>query len=89
MLAAPGLAGDAARIAHALRLCLGRAPSAPEAQALQKLLTEARYHYQASADEAKQATGAHGLSGVPATETAAWAATVRIVLNMDEFITRS
>jgi hypothetical protein len=89
VLVAPGLGGDAARIAHAFRLCLGRAPSAPEVQALQKLLAEARYHYQANAEEARQATGAHGLDGVPAAETAAWAATVRIVLNQDEFITRS
>ncbi len=89
VLSAPGLAGDDARIAHAFRLCLGRSPTAQESRALGKLLAEARYHYPASAEEAQQATGAQGLAGVPAVETAAWAATLRIVLNMDEFITRS
>ena len=89
VLSAPGLAGDDARIAHAFRLCLGRVPTAQESRALGKLLAEARYHYQASVEEAKQAAGAQGLTGVPASETAAWAATLRIVLNMDEFITRS
>lgn len=89
VLSVPALAGDDVRIAHAFRLCLGREPTALEGRALKKLLAEARYHYQASVGEAKLAAGAHGRAGVPVAETAAWVATVRIVLNMDEFITRS
>jgi hypothetical protein len=41
-----------------------------------------------AADEAKAALGSHAVSNVPATENAAWVATVRIVLNLDELITR-
>jgi hypothetical protein len=87
VLSVPGSAE--ARLDRAFRLCLGREPTAQERQALVGLLAEARYHYQDNASEAEAAIGAHGAEGVPVAEAAAWVATVRIVLNMDEFITRS
>ncbi len=88
MLSTPGLESDEERLSHAFRLCLNRAPSARELAALKKLLTESRYHYEASPDEAKAAVSLHPAADIPPRENAAWTATARILLNMDEFITR-
>jgi hypothetical protein len=52
------------------------------------LLEESRTYYRAHADEAKTALGIHTASGSTAEENAAWVAVARIILNMDEFITR-
>jgi hypothetical protein len=83
------LKDDASRLARAFRSCVSRAPTKQELTAMTKLLDEARYTYQnGPADEAKAALGSHAVSNVPATENAAWVATVRIVLNLDELITR-
>ncbi|WP_346332721.1 PSD1 and planctomycete cytochrome C domain-containing protein [Prosthecobacter sp. SYSU 5D2] len=79
---------DTARITRAFRLCVSRMPELNELQALQKLLDDARYHYQAASEEAKTAVGAYTVTNTPDHETAAWVATTRILLNMDEFITR-
>lgn len=79
---------DAARITRAFRLCVSRMPAAGELKALLKLLDDARYHYQSASDEAKLAVGAYTVTDTPDYETAAWVATTRILLNMDEFITR-
>ncbi|MDZ4289100.1 MAG: PSD1 and planctomycete cytochrome C domain-containing protein [Prosthecobacter sp.] len=79
---------DRARLVRAFRLCVSRAPSDHEMAALTKLLEQARYHYQDQTEEAKSATAAYTVTDVSAAETASWAATTRIILNMDEFITR-
>lgn len=80
---------DAARLAQAFRICVARSPSSQELTSLQKLLIESRYTYQnGNADEAKAAIGSHAATNVPAPENAAWVATARIVLNLDELITR-
>jgi mono/diheme cytochrome c family protein len=55
---------DAARIAYAFRLCLGRTPSERERQALERLLQR----------QGKQQD--------------AWISVARVLLNLDEFITR-
>jgi hypothetical protein len=57
---------DRERIVYAFRLCLGRAPSAREHQALERLLARQR--------EAKPLD--------------AWTSAARVLLNLDEFITR-
>ncbi|MFN0080404.1 MAG: PSD1 and planctomycete cytochrome C domain-containing protein [Prosthecobacter sp.] len=83
------LKDDVARLTQAFRLCVSRLPDERELTSMQKLLTEARYTYQnGSADDAKAAIGSHAVLNVPAPENAAWVATTRIVLNLDEFITR-
>ncbi len=79
---------DQARLIRAFRLCVSRPPKDTELRALGQLLDESRYYYQAAPEEAKSATGSYAVKNVPAFETAAWAATTRIILNMDEFITR-
>jgi hypothetical protein len=79
---------DQARLTRGFQLCVSRAPSARELTMLTKLLEESRYHYQSNADEAKAAIGNYPAPKVADAETAAWTATTRILLNMDEFITR-
>ncbi|MGV3662730.1 MAG: PSD1 and planctomycete cytochrome C domain-containing protein [Prosthecobacter sp.] len=89
VLGDPSLKDDAARLAQAFRLCVARAPSPQETASLQKLLDESRHAYEnAPAEEAKAAAGSHALASVPAIENAAWVATARIILNLDELITR-
>jgi len=67
---------DTARLTVAFRRCLGRKPSGAELGQLQSLLAKSRETF---ASEGKSGEGA---------EQAAWFATVRIILNTDEFITR-
>jgi hypothetical protein len=74
VLAEP-LADDSARLTRAFRLCLIRPPQPSEITALQTLLDKARRFY-SETTESEEA------------EPAAWSATVRILLNTDEFITR-
>jgi mono/diheme cytochrome c family protein len=73
-------ASDTGRIAHGFRLCVARAPSAPEHTALMNLFNKAKLYYQANVAEAK------AFGGNP--EASAWTATARVLLNLDEFITR-
>lgn len=82
------LADDRARLTRCLRLCLGRPAQERELSALSSLLRESRDWYKTRPEEAKAMTGTFGVKDVPAAETAAWAATARIVLNLDEFVTR-
>ncbi len=86
LAAAPSTDDD--RLSLAMRICLSRAASEHELAALKKLLGESRAFFRAHPAEAKEASGSHTQEGVPLAESAAWAATMRIVLNTDEFITR-
>lgn len=69
------LADDTARLTRAFRLTLVRPPQPRELSTLQTLLDKARSHYR-------------GTTSSESVEPAAWTATVRILLNTDEFITR-
>ncbi len=89
VLSDASLKDDTARLTRAFRHCVARVPTAKELSALQKLLDESRYTYQnGPADEAKAAFGTHAAPNIPAAENAAWVAVSRIVLNLDELITR-
>jgi hypothetical protein len=79
---------DAARLAWALRLCLTRHPSEQEVKQFQQLLEVARAYYEQHRDDAEALTSRHAAPGVTAAENAAWVATTRIMLNLDEFIVR-
>jgi mono/diheme cytochrome c family protein len=70
---------EAERIRFAFRLCFARKPSADEAIRLSQLLeAERRRTSTASADPAS--------SGI--SEIASWTALARVLLNLDEFVTR-
>jgi hypothetical protein len=90
---ATGLAGrllrepgdDDARLRSAVRRCLGRDPAAAEVARLRQFLDQQTTEYEADAEAAKKL--AAGLNGEPA-RAAAWVAVARVLINLDEFITR-
>jgi hypothetical protein len=67
--------GDADRLDRAFRICLGRTPKPGERSILERLLTRQR-----------QGTGEPGASAPG--EEAVWLSVARVLLNLDEFITR-
>lgn len=79
---------DHDRLTYAFRLCLARNPSEHELVQLQQLLSAARSYYLEHAEQAKILLGEYVVRAVPASECAAWVATVRVLINLDEFITR-
>lgn len=81
-------ADDSARLTQAFRLCVARVPSDPERQQLSDLLAVNREFYRTHQEDAKKLVGNTAISGSSPDETAAWIATARILLNLDEFITR-
>jgi hypothetical protein len=75
------------RIEFLWRCCLGRRPAEFEVLRLRRLLQESREWYRKQVDDARRLAGQATEAGT-IVETAAWVATARIVLNLDEFITR-
>ena len=71
---------DELRIALGFKMCVAREPSSDESAALINLLKQTRAYYAAHALEAKALNGN--------AEASAWTATARVMLNLDEFITR-
>ncbi len=86
VLAAGG--NDKARIILAFRLCLARQPDSAEVQSLDQLLTEARKWYADHPDQAIHFARSQAGGKVLPVEIAAWTATTRIILNLDEMIVR-
>jgi len=80
--------GDGERLSHALRLCVGRTPTAIERERLAKLLAEFRTLSDNSPDGVAKLVGDHKPPGVPPADAAAWVALARTLLNLDEFVTR-
>lgn len=79
---------DDARLTRAFRLCLARPPAEQEQQELRALLADARAWYRTHPEAATTFVGAEAAAGVPPAENAAWIATARVLINLDEFITR-
>ena len=79
---------DAERIARMVRLCIARPPSDAEVSAFLDLLNTSRDYYRAHAEEAIAFAGKDLPAETTAPEAAAWTATARIIMNLDEFITR-
>ncbi|MBL8830563.1 MAG: DUF1553 domain-containing protein, partial [Planctomycetaceae bacterium] len=79
---------DRARLNYALRVCVARPAAKNELDALQRVLTGARKYYQSHIVEAEQIAGSGRLKDQPASESAAWVVAARVVLNLDEFVTR-
>ena len=80
--------GDAARIDLAFRLCLTRPPDDRERERLQRYLQDQRLSFAAEPDQARGLAGGDLPEGIEAAEAAAWVAVVRVLINLDEFITR-
>ena len=77
------LQNDRERVDRLYRLVLARHPGAAEREIVIKLLADNRAHYRDHPDAARE------LCKEGTTELAAWIATVRIITNLDEFITCS
>jgi hypothetical protein len=87
---AQGLAGrivreetgdDTARLRHAFRVCLSREPGDRELSRLLSFLVRQRSAFASQPDEAKAVSP-------DAPDRAAWVMVARVLLNLDEFITR-
>jgi len=79
---------DSARLRSAIRTCLTREPQEDELERLESLLDHARDYYREHSEEVEAFVGDHTVPSVPNAEVASWIATVRVLINLDEFITR-
>ena len=87
-----GPAGDEPRLQFAFKLCLARQPHAAELKRLSDFLARQREEFRAAPAEAQAlllaAAGGNLAPADNAVEIAAWIAVARVLLNLDEFITR-
>ncbi len=79
-------ADDAARIQSAFVWCFSRQPTPAEQQRLLKLLEEQRAAF--TTEVAQKFAPSNLPATVTPTEAAAWTAVARVLINLDEFITR-
>ena len=79
---------DRDRLATAFRICVSRPATDEELGQLEALLSESRDWYMNHADEATKLIAKMPAPDTPAPVNAAWIVTARILLNLDEFITR-
>jgi hypothetical protein len=84
LLESPG--GDAARLQYACHLCLSRSPSAGERQRLLALLDSELDSLKKSPDEARSLIAPDASGDL--LQLAAWTTIARVLLNLDETITR-
>lgn len=76
------------RLVTAFRICVARFPSERDVKELLDLLEASRRWYADHQDQAKALVGNFGVPNISIQENAAWIATARILINLDEFITR-
>lgn len=81
-------ASDHERLDYALRLCIAREPSPREIEQFHGFLEKANAFYAANLSKANEVIRQHPAENVPVAENAAWVVTVRMILNLDEFIVR-
>ena len=81
-------AADAERVRYAFRLCFAREPSAKEAARLGQLLDLQRRQFTAAGADAVTVAPADRPAEAAPSEAAAWTALARVLLNLDEFVTR-
>ena len=86
LLGDASLRSDQDRLIHAFRLCVARPPQDTELDALSQLLEDNRTYYMTDPGSAEVLAPAIHPDPV---EAAAWVATLRIITNLDEFITRN
>jgi cell division septum initiation protein DivIVA len=82
-------AGDTrSRMTFALRSCIYRQPSSELLDEFVSLLNDAQAYYSEHPEDAEELLSRHQVKNVDAAENAAWVATARMILNLDEFIVR-
>jgi len=77
-----------ANLASAFRICVARPPHQRDVIVLAELLESSRRWYTDHLDDAKALVGKLPASSFNVQENAAWIATLRVLMNLDEFITR-
>ena len=85
---AAGATSDEERITDAFRRCVTRSPSAPEREELQRLLDAQRARFERGEADATALAGPNVAEGPAPAELAAWTALARVLLNLDEVITK-
>lgn len=75
------------RLDHGFRLCVSRHPAPAEQEQLQKMYDEVLTLCQANPKEAARLAPAMP-TGISRAETATWVTIARMLLNLDEFVTR-
>jgi hypothetical protein len=78
---------DDERMSTAIRLSLARPATADDLASLRRVLETSREYYAEHAEDAQKLVGATAKSTSPA-EGAAWVLVARVIMNLDEFITR-
>jgi hypothetical protein len=86
VLGQPG--NDEARLRAAFRSCLSREPSSAETRRLNQYLHQQLQGFEANPSEAEKVAARERPAGTTAPQAAAWTAVARVLLNLDEFITR-
>ncbi len=81
-------AGETPRLEYLFRLCLARRLSPSEGQRLARFLREQLDGFRQAPAEARALLPARLPDGMDTSQLAAWTATARVLLNLDEFITR-
>ena len=76
------------RLAYAMQRVLTRKPREQEIARFQNLLATCRAYYAEHPDDAGKVIAVHPHQDSDVVENAAWVATMRIILNLDEFIVR-
>jgi hypothetical protein len=79
---------DPERLRLAYRLCLCREPSSAERLRLEKLVRDLSEHFQANREEARSLLPPEFPSDMDAVGFASWLTVARVLLNLDEFMTR-
>jgi hypothetical protein len=79
---------DTERLKHAFRLCVSREPTTREAERLEALLSNLQGELAKVPAEAKKLAPLNVPANVTPAQAAAWTLTARVILNLDEFITR-
>lgn len=97
-LVADGGASDAERITYAVRRCLSREPKVDEMSVLQDFIVRQKQRFNregvdpwlllADDDKSKEKLSANLPAGATPADLAAWTALARVVLNLDETITK-
>jgi hypothetical protein len=79
---------DQERLRYGFRLCVAREPNESELAVLQPLLEELSKRCRARPEEVARLVGARPAESLERTQMAAWTAFARMLLNLDEFVTR-
>jgi hypothetical protein len=81
-------AADPERLRFAFRLCFAREPSPVESERLARLLACQRQTFAAAEEDAKKVAPVDRPAEMSLADAAAWTAVARVLLNLDEFVTR-